>query len=93
VYDNVLPTEVRVAIGGTIDVPGIYGVPASDGVPENITPASGLVVLHLQRPGTTPLPYARLLVQMIDSGSVRVEKFPVGTGALAFTANAKTYVR
>jgi hypothetical protein len=93
VYDQSLPNEVRVAIGGTIDSPGVYGLAATDPLPENITPASGPVTLHLVRPGTHPLPYGRLLVQLVDPARLRVEKFTIGTNAVAFTGNARTYVR
>jgi hypothetical protein len=93
VYDNVKPTEVRVVIGGTIDIPGIYTIAAGDPLPENITQASGATILRLQGFGPRLFDSRRLLVQLLNASTVRVEKFPVGTGPLTFDAGAQTYVR
>ena len=57
-----------------------------------ITPAGGIVVLHLQV-ASTGADHGRLLVRLLDGGTLKVEEFPPGTGALTFDVNAKTYVR
>jgi len=93
VYDNFKPTEVRVVIGGTIDVAGIYTIPATDPLPENITQANGATILHLLGFGPRLFDSRRLLVQLLNASTLRVEKFAVGTGDLIFDAGAQTYVR
>lgn len=87
------PSVVRISIGGTLAMTGIFGVDASDPDPASITPASGVVTYQLS-PSAFGAPSGILLVQMTAPDTIRVEAFPGATaGSVSFTASSRTYVR
>ena len=85
------PTRIRISVGGTLDLaPFARGVVGNAPDPADVTPASGLVKYELSFYGT-----ATVLVQMLDTRTIRVEVFPNLTAAEVdgFTASAQTYER
>lgn len=95
--DTYDPTQVRLSVPGFFPVSGVFGVGASDPFPGEVTVGSGKVRYSLTRARTgLPIPgevSGTLLVQMLDEGRIRVESFPPGDAAAAFTANAREFLR
>jgi hypothetical protein len=87
------PSQIRVSIGGTLALSGLFGVAAGSPEPESITPASGAVAYALTS-AAFGFPGGVLRVQMTGTDAIRMEAFP---GAVAdpggFTAAARVYVR
>ena len=98
VYDKYDPTQVRIAVGGVLNVPGegkVYQVVGNSPDPAKVTPDSGLVVYRLRglpewgEGGLT----ATIIVQMVDEETIKVEGFPGHPSNPRFTSNAKHYTR
>src|SRR5262249_10233956 len=89
------PGAVRVSIGGTLALTGVFAIPASAADPENVSPASGRVAYRLSigNPASGPAS-GLLIVEMTDGETLRAEAFP-GSQATdaAFTSAAKIYRR
>ncbi len=95
VYDNLHPTEIRVAIGGILALsPGVYGVRGNAPDPKSVDGSTGRVKYELvnARDGQSR---GILLVQVRDERTIQVEVFPDKSpdDVFDFTANAKIYVR
>jgi hypothetical protein len=92
VYDMYTPTQVRISIGGTLSMIGVYGIRTTDPDPGTISIANGVVQLGLTGfdgrfvAGT-------MVVQMITPDQIKVETFQNVSPPAAFTSNAKTYTR
>jgi hypothetical protein len=88
------PSAVRVSIGGTLSVMGVWAIPADATDPANVTIASGLVSYRLVFLNS-PAPAAGvLLVQLLDTARIKVETFPGSSAAPSgFTGAASIYVR
>ena len=96
VYDNRHPTEVRISIGGTLALQGVYAIGPADPVPATVAPAAGAVRYSLYSPFSMPpggSTLGALLVQMTAPDTLRVEAFPGAGGSVAFTDSAKVYTR
>jgi len=99
VYYMYDPTQIRIAIGGTLPVEVSYegyAVVGNAPDPANITVESGKVVYWLTTPpelGVEELPEATLLVQMLDEETIKVEAFQGHLSSPEFTANARLYTR
>ena len=87
------PAAVRISIGGTLTVPGVWGIPADAPDPAGVTPGSGLVTYRLLFiEGNTQA--GVMLVQMIDAARIKVETFAGSSASpTGFTGAAQTYVR
>ena len=93
VYDYYDPTQVRISIGGTVGLPGVYAIDPTAPDPANVTPASGLVAYRLLNP-VGLAPYGLMLVQMTDASTLEIEVFPGSTASAGqFDANSHTFVR
>ena len=94
VYDYYDPTKVRIAVGGTIGGPGVWGIDSLAPLPETVTPASGLISYKLYGPFDPNFPPSGLmLVQMLDPATIKIELFPAGSTATQFTSNAAVFIR
>ena len=100
VYDNYDPSRLRISIGGTLSMPGVFD--PGPGVPDfgSVSPASGKIVYPLLlplAPGRSSGPQPQqgiMIVQMLDESTVRVETVAGSTaGSAEFSAAARTYVR
>ncbi len=95
VRDVVEPAAVRISIGGTLAMKGVFAIPASLPDPANVGPGSGPVAypLYIGAPGSGPSA-GLLVVEMTDAETIRAEVFPGSqkTGA-AFTSAAQIYRR
>lgn len=98
-YDTYDPARVVISVSGGLSPTGNFSTGAADPLPRDVSVASGPVRYTLANWGETGRgvrsgnPTARMLVQMIDDQSIRVEMFPVSASAEAFTSNAVTFVR
>ncbi len=93
VFDNVLPTERRIAIGGTLALTGQFGVDAAAPAFDAVTPQSGIVTFRLLMGGAQGGVAGTMLAQMLDASRVRVEVTRGGTPQTAFTSAAQIYSR
>lgn len=94
VYDYYDPSQVRIAIGGTIGPAGVWAIDSLSPRPETVTPANGVVAYHLINPFDGGPQQGLLLVQMTDASTIRIELFPGSTAATGqLDANAYTFVR
>lgn len=96
VYDNRQALEVRISIGGTLAMTGVYAIDPADPVPATVTPASGEVRYSLYNPFSMPpagSSLGALLVRMTAADTLRVEAFPGAGGPVAFTDSARVYTR
>ncbi len=89
------PASVRISIGGTLGLTGVYALAAGAPDPAGVTPASGRVAYRLFISPSASGPAAGLLiVEMVDASTLRAEAFPGSQASTAsFTANAVTYLR
>lgn len=86
------PLEMRISIGGTISSPGKFKPSPEDPAFDQLSPASGLVVYHLNY--TEWGYFGIMLCQLTDDTHLKVEVFPnVVDSSLQFTANAMIYTR
>lgn len=94
-YDYYDPSQVRISIGGTVGPAGVWAIDSTAPRPETVTPASGVVpyLLYSQFDKGFP-PYGLLLVQMLDSATIKAQLF-VGVTMTnrQFDATATTFVR
>jgi len=94
VYDMNTPGAVRVSIGGTLTMRGVYGVFKNSPDPANISTANGRVGLKLTSFDTSGFIFGVLVVQMIASDTIKVETFQsVTADTVQFDANASIYTR
>lgn len=96
VYDMWDPTQIRVGIGGTLDITRtVYSVDGNSPDPADVTTTTGQIIYHLQ--GTEEFGEqsikATLLVEMIETNKVKVEGSSGWQSSLSFTDNAKYYIR
>ena len=96
VYDMWDPTQIRVGIGGTLDVAAIgYIIDGNLPDPADVTVSSGQIIYQLQ--GTEQFgeqsTKATILVEMVESDKVKVEGFSGWQNSPSFTTNAKYYIR
>ena len=94
-YDYYDPTQVRISIGGTLGPPGVWAIDSMAPRPESVTPASGVVpyLLYSQFDKGFP-PYGLLLVQMLDSATIKAQLFVGATTTNhVFDAAAATFIR
>lgn len=104
VYDNFLPTQIRVSFGGDLNatITGAYGVQAGAMAPENTSVDSGTVCYELRnynvnthQSEATRVGY--LLLKLVNGGQLSAEVVETTTvpcsGALTMSAGAKTYYR
>ena len=95
VYDMTNPQSIRIAIGGTLSMRGLYGVmdPAQD--PATVSTTSGKVTYRLSNPYdpvTTQL--GLLIVQLIANDTIRVETFATfNADTASFDSHASRYTR
>jgi len=98
VYDWHEPTQIRIAVGGVLNVPGkgkVYQVVGNSPDPAEVTIDSGMVVYRLKglpewgEGGLT----ATIIVEMVDAEKIKVEGFRGHPSNPQFTANAKYYTR
>ena len=102
-YETQEPARVLIAVSGELLRNGLYSIAATDPLPRDVSVASGLIRYTLApgrgAPSSVPppppssVPIVRLLVQMLDDQSIRVEMFPLAASADAFTSSAKTFLR
>ena len=94
VYDYYDPTKVRIAIGGTIAPPGIWGIRDDAPRPRDLSVADGKVAYRLMYTESTQMQYGLMLVQMIAEDRIRVQVL-VGSqaGDAEFDERAQVYVR
>lgn len=98
VFDNIQPTQPRIASGGMLGMTGVWGIDATDPAFGSVTPQSGLVSYRLRRGGALGAPLetqaGTLIVEMLDASRIRVEITP---GAIvppaSFSAAARIFVR
>jgi hypothetical protein len=97
VYDNIRPSERRIAIGGLLVMSGAFAVDPADPPFTSVTPQSGLVGYHLRRGGPfgapPEFPVGSLIVQMLDASRIRVEAATTTAPPASFSAAAQVYVR
>jgi len=92
------PSQIRVAVGGILNLPsgsGLYGVEGNSPDPADITTEDGAVVYRLrgtEEYGETSIT-ATLLVEMVDENRIKVEGFPGHVSNPQFTSNAQYYIR
>jgi hypothetical protein len=98
VYDWYQPTEIRIAVGGVLNLPGkgkVYQVVGNSPDPAQVTTDSGMVVYRLKglpEWGETGIT-ATIIVEMVDAEKIKVEGFPGHPSNPQFTANARYYTR
>jgi hypothetical protein len=94
VYDMFEPTSVRISIGGTLSVTGLFGVDALAPDPATVSASQGMVVYHFVRNylGSTPAS-GGLMAQVLSGNRLRVETFSGNTPPAGFTAWAVAYTR
>ncbi len=95
VPDAWYPDEMRISIGGTLSMPGVWRFSDTDPSPSDITPASGKVLYHLYYPfsGPSATSVGVMLVQLIAPDQIKAETFSGATTATDFTAAAQIYIR
>lgn len=94
VYDYYDPSKIRVSIGGTIDRPGVWTLPADAPAPASVSVASGEVVYRLMYTESTTAQHGLMVVRMECDESIRVQVFPSDTLSSAdFDENAQVYRR
>jgi hypothetical protein len=94
VYDYYDPSIVRLSIGGTIGIVGMWATDSTAPRPENVTTASGIVTYPVINPFDGGPPIGYMLVQMTTDTQIRIEYFMGGaTKPTQFAANAFTFVR
>lgn len=94
VYDYYDPTKVRIAIGGTIAPPGVWGLPDDAPRPSEVTVAHGKVAYRLMYTESTTVQYGLMLVQMLTDDRLKIQVF-VGSQArdADFDGGAQIYLR
>ena len=95
-YDNQNPTLMRVSIGGTLSLQGLFGLAAGSPDPVSITPANGTVTYSLTNPeidNRPGIPQGWMTVQMLANDQIKIETFPLAATSTAFDANAIIYTR
>jgi hypothetical protein len=94
VYDYYDPLAVRISIGGSVSLVGVWGIDATAPRPETVTPTSGIVIHRLYSPFDNNPPVGLMLVQMVDASTIKAEVFSGSTITSAqFDANAVTFIR
>jgi hypothetical protein len=98
VFDNYDASRVRVAIGGSLPMIGVFAVAGNGPDPRTITPASGKVTYRLLMPGgagDAPGPQRALLaVQMLDASTLAIDVVDSTTASdVELGTNARRYVR
>lgn len=99
VFDNVQPTEPRIALGGMLGMTGAFGIDASEPAFSSVSPQSGIVGYRLRRGGNIGAPLdgsvaGTLVVEMLDATRIRVEAFPATTiPPVSFSSAARIYTR
>jgi hypothetical protein len=95
VYDMSTPSAVRVSIGGTLTMRGVFGVFKNTPDPAEISTANGRVGIKLTgQLDTSGFIFGILVVQMIANDTIKVETFQsVTADTVQFDANASTYTR
>ncbi len=94
VYDFYDPSQVRIAIGGTIGQAGVWAIDSTAPRPENVTTANGIVTYPLINPFDGGPPVGYLLVQMTADAQIKIELFMgASTKPAQFDANAFTFIR
>lgn len=99
-YDTYDPLEVRISTARG-NPQGVFSIAASDPLPRDVTPASGLVRYTLKRAITGRPRFtfadsgviAYMLVQMTDDSRLRMEMFPAANPPTEFTSGAGVYTR
>lgn len=93
-YDYYDPSQVRIAIGGTISAPGVWAIDPSAPRPADVSVATGKVVYRLMSPFDTYVQFGMMAVQMMSDTTIKVEVFPGSTDTTAaFDGNAFTWTR
>lgn len=98
VFDNYDPGSIRISIGGTLSVVGVFTIPADAPPPSAVSTSNGKVaysLLFAGAPGTPPSSQrALMIVQMLAADRIRVEVVDSTTARDAeFSASAQMYVR
>ncbi len=94
VYDFYDPSQVRIAIGGTIGTPGVWAIDSTAPRPENVTTANGMVTYALYSPFDVLPPMGYLLVQMTTDSQIKIELFMgAATTPAQFDNNYSTFIR
>jgi hypothetical protein len=95
VYDMNTPGAVRVSIGGTLTMRGVYALFKNTPDPADISMANGRVDLKLISAFDFPnIIVGVLVVQMVASDTIKVETFPnVYADTVQFDSNASIYTR
>jgi len=93
-YDYYDPSQVRIAIGGTIATAGVWAIDPSAPRPSDVSVATGKVVYRLMSQFDQGVPFGVMVVQMISDSTIKVEVFPGSNDAAAsFDGSAYIWVR
>ena len=103
-YDTWDSERVVIAVSGGLLRNGLYTIGAADPLPRDVSVASGIVRYALtpaaSRPGGPPpgsgtsgVPVAQMLVQMLDGQRIKVEMFSASATADGFTGDSREFVR
>ena len=98
VYDKYDPSQLRVAVGGVLNVPsgsGVFAVVGNAPDPATVTTESGMVIYRLRgiaEFGETGIT-ATVIAEVVGEEKIKVEGFPGHPANPQFTANAKYYTR
>ena len=93
-YDYYDPSQVRIAIGGTIATAGVWKIDSSAPLPANVSVATGKAVYRLLSPFDQFAQWGVMAVQMVSDTSIKVEVFQGNALTTAdFDGNAFTWVR
>jgi hypothetical protein len=94
VYDMFEPTSVRISIGGTLSVVGLFGVDGLSPDPATVSASQSLVVYRFVRSyiGGTPAG-GGLLAQVLTGDRLKVETYSGNTPPAGFTAGAVVFTR
>lgn len=100
VYDTQYPSLIRISIGGSLSMTGVYGVQDTATSPANVSVSSGKVSYKLygfdpnNQGKNWPNQVGLLIVQMMDDNTIKVETFSGSAADTAdYTSSALTYTR
>jgi hypothetical protein len=94
VYDQFEPALVRISIGGTLSVFGLFGVDGLSPDPATVRASHGLVIYRFVRSyiGGTPAG-GGLMAQVLTGDRLKVEAFSGNTPPAGFSAGAVVFTR
>jgi hypothetical protein len=94
VYDKFEPASVRISIGGTLSVVGLFGVDGLAPDPATVSASQGLVVYRFALTFTGESPAGGgLMAQVLSGNRLKVETYSGNTPPAGFTAGAAVFTR